>query len=76
MQDGTKTTTSTNSENQTPKPKSEEKNRYGVYRLDIRTPPGWFVLQTYDNEQDANIYCDMLNNDTNMVHRVFMEDAE
>lgn len=69
-------TTDMNSENQTAKPKSEEKNKYGVYRLDIRTSPGWFLLQSYDNEQSAQIYCDMLNQDTNMVHRVFIEDVE
>lgn len=67
-------TTYTNTEVQHQKQKSEGTNRYGVYRLDIHRPPGWFVLQTYDNEQDAQIYCDMLNRDTSMVHRVFLED--
>lgn len=66
MQDGTLTTTDTNSENQTPKLK------YVVARLDIYHAPGWFDLQTYDNERDADIYCDMMNTDTNMVHRVFI----
>lgn len=69
-------TTCTNTEVQPQKQKSEEANKYGVYRLDIHRPPGWFVLQTYNNERDAQIYCDMLNQDTNMVHRVFMEDGE
>lgn len=66
MQDGQTTTTSTNSESQTPKLK------YVVARLDIYHSPGWFDLQTYDNERDAVIYCDMLNTDTSMIHRVFI----
>lgn len=58
-------TTDTNTE-----PK-EESIKYGVYRLDIRTRPGWFLMQSYDNYRDAFIYCDMMNTDTNMVHKVF-----
>ena len=50
--------------------------RYGVYRLDIRTRPGWFKMSTYDNERDALIYCDMLNTDTGLVHRVFEENED
>lgn len=50
--------------------------RYIVCRLDIRTRPGWFRMQSYDNERDALIYCDMLNTDTNMVHKVFEEDED
>jgi len=48
--------------------------RYVVARLDIYRSPGWFDIQTYDNYQDARIYCDMLNSDTNMIHRVFEVD--
>jgi hypothetical protein len=66
MQDGMLTTTDTNSENQT------QKLKYVVARLDIYHAPGWFDLQSYDNERDADIYCDMMNTDTNMVHRVFI----
>lgn len=72
MQDGTKATTYTSSESQTPKPKSVETNKFVVARLDIYNAPGWFDLQTYDNERDADIYCDMMNTDTNMIHRVFI----
>ena len=61
-------TTDTSSENQTAKPK------YVVARLDIYYAPGWFDLQTYDNERDALIYCDMMNTDTNMIHRVFISE--
>lgn len=68
MQDGIPKTTDTNSENQIPK------RKFVVARLDIHRAPGWFDVNTYDNEQDAEIYCDMLNQDTNMVHRVFVED--
>lgn len=50
----------------------EEKIKYGVFRLDIRTPPGWFLMNSYNNQRDADIYCDMMNLDTNMVHRVFI----
>ncbi len=48
-----------------------ESLKYEVCRLDIRTPPGWFRMHIYNNERDALIYCDMMNTDTNMVHRVF-----
>lgn len=58
-------TTNTNIE------EKEESVKYGVYRLDIHTKPGWFLMHSYDNERDAYIYCDMMNTDTNMVHRVF-----
>ena len=44
---------------------------YGVYRLDIRTKPGWFLMNTYNNLKDAWLYCDMLNADTGLVHSVF-----
>lgn len=62
-------TTCTNTEVQQPKQK------FVVARLDIYHAPGWFTMQEYDNYQDAYIYCDMLNNDTNMVHRVFVEEV-
>lgn len=55
---------------------NENKIKYGVFRLDIRTRPGWFLMQYYDNERDAHIYCDMLTTDTKMVHAVFEEDVE
>lgn len=67
-------TTDTNSENQTAKPKYVETNKFVVARLDIYNAPGWFDLQTYDNECDALIYCDMMNTDTNMIHRVFISE--
>lgn len=50
--------------------------RYGVYRLDIHTRPGWFRMQSYENFRDAFIYCDMMNTDTNMVHAIFEEDED
>ena len=64
----------TNSENQTAKPKYVETNKFVVARLDIYNAPGLFDLQTYDNERDALIYCDMMNTDTNMIHRVFISE--
>lgn len=67
MQDGANQITSTNTNNQT-------SLKYVVARLDIYHAPGWFDMQTYDNEKDANIYCDMMNNDTNMIHRVFIKE--
>lgn len=48
--------------------------KYGVYRLDIHKPPGWFLLRSYDNVDDAIIYCTMLNQDTTMFHKVFEYD--
>jgi hypothetical protein len=50
--------------------------RYGVYRLDVYRAPGWFLVQSYTDLRDAEIYCDMLNTDTNMVHKVFEEDSD
>jgi hypothetical protein len=50
----------------------ENKIKYGVFRLDIYHKPGWFLMQTYENERDADIYCDMMNLDTNIIHRVFI----
>jgi hypothetical protein len=50
----------------------EDKIKYGVFRLDIHKKPGWFLVKSYNNENDADIYCDMLNLDTNMIHRVYM----
>jgi hypothetical protein len=50
----------------------ENEKIYGVFRLDIYHKPGWFLIQSYNNQLDADIYCDMLNLDTNMVHRVFI----
>lgn len=61
-----------NSEKQTQKPKCVETNKFVVARLDIHRAPGWFDIQVYDNERDAEIYCDMLNSDTNIIHRVFI----
>ena len=52
----------------------ESETIYGVFRLDIYHKPGWFLMNSYKEEQDADIYCDMLNADTNMVHRVFIID--
>lgn len=49
-------------------------SKYGVYRLDIYNAPGWFRIKTYEDLRDAEIYCDMLNTDTNMIHRVFEEE--
>ena len=49
--------------------------RYGVYRLDIRTRPGWLLMSKYDDLKSAWIYCEMLNTDTGLRHAVFeMED--
>ena len=48
--------------------------KWGVYRLDINKAPGWLLMQSYSNEKDANLYCLMLNQDTGLVHRVFLED--
>lgn len=45
--------------------------KYGVFRLDIYTPPGWLLLTTYDTKQDADFCCDMLNQDTGYKHLVF-----
>jgi hypothetical protein len=53
----------------------DEVKTFGVYRLDIYHAPGWFLMQTYNNIQDAIIYCDMMNTDTSIVHRVFEEDC-
>lgn len=50
--------------------------KYGVYRLDINRAPGWFLVQSYKDVRDADIYCDMLNQGTGMVHRVFEVDDE
>jgi len=50
--------------------------KYGVYRLDINRAPGWFLMQSYDNEKDADLYCLMLTQDTGMVHRVFEVDND
>lgn len=76
MLDGTQKTTDTNSENQQQSPKSVEANKFVVARLDIHNAPGWFDVRTYDNFQDADIYCTMLNQDTGMIHRVFIADEE
>lgn len=54
----------------------ENKIKYGVFRLDIYHKPGWFRVQVFDNERDADIYCDMLNLDTNMIHSVFYFEEE
>lgn len=62
-----------NSENHQVNQKSE-KNKYFVARLNIYKSPGWFDIQSFDNLRDADIYCLMLNQDTDMIHRVFMED--
>lgn len=50
--------------------------KWGVYRLNINQPPGWMLMQEYTNKQDALIYCDMLNSDTGMVHKVFEVDDD
>lgn len=76
MPDGTQKTTDTSSESQQQSPKYVETNKFVVARLDIHTAPGWFDVKTYDNFQDADIYCTMLNQDTNMIHRVFIVDEE
>lgn len=76
MLDGTQKTMDTNSGNQQQSPKSVEANKFVVARLDIHTAPGWFDVRTYDNFQDADIYCTMLNQDTGMIHRVFIADEE
>lgn len=47
-----------------------------VARLNIYLKPGWFDMKSYDNERDAIIYCEMLNSDTGLIHRVFVEDAD
>jgi hypothetical protein len=52
----------------------DEVKAFGVYRLDIYHAPGWFLMNTYADERDADIYCDMLNRDTGLVHRVFEEE--
>lgn len=54
----------------------EESNgaKWGVYRLDIYKAPGWFLMQSYDNLRDAEIYCTMLNQDTGLIHKVFEDD--
>lgn len=49
----------------------ENKIKFGVFRLNIHQSPGWFLVHEYDNEKDAIIYCDMLNEDTTMHHCVF-----
>lgn len=49
----------------------KDKRIYGVFRLDIHNKPGWFLIQSYKDENDAVIHCDMLNQDTNMYHEVF-----
>jgi hypothetical protein len=54
----------------------DEVNTFGVYRLDIYHAPGWFLMNTYADERDADIYCDMLNSDTNMIHRVFINEKD
>lgn len=55
----------------------ESKKKYGVFRLDIHKKPGWFRVQVFDNENDADIYCTMLNQDTNLIHRVyFFEESD
>lgn len=51
-------------------------SKWGVYRLDIYNAPGWFLIQAYVDEQDADIYCHMLNLDTGLVHKVFEVDNE
>lgn len=51
-------------------------SKYGVYRLDIYNSPGWFILNTYNNLKDALIYCDMLNQDTDLIHKVFEVDND
>lgn len=66
MRDGTKTITSTNT----------NQKKYVVCRLDIYNKPGWFEMNSYADELDADIYCNMLNQDTDMIHRVFIEDEE
>lgn len=48
--------------------------KYGVYRLDIYKAPGWFLMRSYDRVEDAEIYCTMLNQDTELVHKVFEHD--
>lgn len=54
----------------------DEVNTFGVYRLDIYNRPGWFLMNTYADERDADIYCDMLNRDTNIIHRVFINEKD
>lgn len=58
-------TTSTNSE----KPK-----KFVVARVSLYDKAGWVDIHEYDNEQDAWIYCNMLNADTTMFHSVFEVD--
>ena len=45
--------------------------KYGVFRLDTYSKPGWFLMNKYDNLRDAVIYADMLNTDTGLRHAVF-----
>lgn len=68
MLDGTQKTTHTSTEIQQPK------QRCVVARLNIYKSPGWFDIQSFDNVRDADIYCLMLNQDTDMIHKVFLED--
>jgi hypothetical protein len=75
MLDGMTTTTCTNTEIQPLNQKCEVKSKpFFVARLNIYKSPGWFDIQSFDNLRDADIYCLMLNQDTEMIHRVFMED--
>jgi hypothetical protein len=64
-----------NTNNQLEKSLDEVKT-FGVYRLDIYHRPGWMLMHTCAEETDADIYCDMLNSDTNMVHRVFIYEKD
>jgi hypothetical protein len=54
----------------------ENKIKFGIFRLDIRNSPGWFLVKEYDNEKDAEIYCEILNEDTNMCHYVFFYEKD
>lgn len=75
MLDGTQKTTHTSTEIQQPKQRCVEKSKpFFVARLNIYKSPGWFDIQSFDNVHDADIYCLMLNQDTDMIHKVFLED--
>lgn len=51
--------------------------KWGVFRLDIRTKPGWFLMQRYEDLKSAWQYSDILNADTGLVHAVFaLEEGE
>lgn len=51
--------------------------KWGVFRLDIRTKPGWLLMNKYDDLKSAWIYCEMLKTDTRLVHAVFeMEEGD